>query len=48
MVRIIKAPTSSIRPGGSSKVESHTDDLIEEIEFSDKEVSDKDSDYRGV
>ena len=50
MVRIIKASTKSIRPGGSSKVESHRDDsdLIDESEFSDKEVLDEDSDYIGV
>jgi hypothetical protein len=48
MVRIIKSSTKSIRPGGSSKVKSHTDDLMDESEFSDKEVSDEDSDYRGV
>ena len=50
MVRIIKASTKSIRPGGSSKVESHRDDsdLMDESGFSDKEVSDEGSDYRGV
>ena len=46
MVRIIKASTKYTLPGGCPKVESHADDLHDEIEFSEKELSDKDSEYR--
>jgi hypothetical protein len=46
MVRIIKAPTKSIRPGSSSKGKAHADDSIDESEFSEEELSDEDSDYK--
>ena len=46
MVRIIQASTKCSRPGDSFRVESHADDLHDESEFSEKEVSDNDSEYR--
>jgi len=46
MVRIIKAPTKSILSGSSSKGKARVDDSIDESEFSEKELSDEERDYK--
>ena len=46
MVRIIKASTKPGLHGDCPKVEPHADDLDDESESSEKELSDKDNEYR--
>lgn len=45
MVHTIKVPAKSVRPGSSSKAEANADDLRDENEFNEEELSDEDSDY---